>query len=290
MNRPYMSPQLVRMLSGNRGSLQSGGVLDPAFELSQEDEPSGPALTPFGPHNRNADGSWDAPLADRDNIKGTSVDPDEPIWPRWKQTPPHLHEGHFISDEPFYDIDEISGKAEFYPPGRPLNDANVDGNPASRQRVNDLPTGNSWRRRLLVGHADEQPARWSGQENEFMRLAQTAPQAPIAGTRNIRGIPPPPNPPFVPEWLLPKPSTLTIRDLNGRPTSQAYPGWIYDQHYWQIDPSTGELPKLYKPLEPNKNPDLNNNDIPDNVEPGNPTGSYLFPALISALRRHRPVG
>jgi hypothetical protein len=90
-----------------------------------------------------------------DNIKGTSVDPHEPVWPRWKQKPPVHGEGDFVSDEPFFDIDEITQKATFYPPGTPLVDKNVDGNPASRQRVGDMPGGNLWRRRLLVGRSDE---------------------------------------------------------------------------------------------------------------------------------------
>src|SRR6185503_17500011 len=65
----------------------------------------------------------------------------------------------------FFDIDEIAQKAEFYPPGRALVDTNVDGNPLSRQRINDLDAGNSRRRRLLVdygafaGAAPNQPGR-----------------------------------------------------------------------------------------------------------------------------------
>ncbi|HZO55347.1 MAG TPA: hypothetical protein VFB63_21755 [Bryobacteraceae bacterium] len=71
------------------------------------------------------------------------------------ETPPSHGEGEFVSDQPFFDIDEISQKAEFYPPGQPLMDKNVGGNPASRQRVGDMPGGNFWRRRLLVEHLDE---------------------------------------------------------------------------------------------------------------------------------------
>lgn len=116
-----------------------------------EGQPMGGASPfPFRHDNRNPDGTWTAPDATRDNIMGTSVDPEGPVWPRWKQTPPPHGEGEFVSGEPFFDIDEISQKAEFYPPGRPLVDFNVDGNPASRQRGNDLDSGNSWRRRLLV--------------------------------------------------------------------------------------------------------------------------------------------
>src|SRR5688572_20007457 len=109
----------------------------------------------FRRNNRKPDGTWDAPDASDENIKGSSVDPYQPMWPRWKQTPPPHGEGDFVSDQPFFDIDEISQKAEFYPPGRPLMDKNVDGNPASRQRVGDMPGGNLWRRRLLLGRLHE---------------------------------------------------------------------------------------------------------------------------------------
>ena len=128
------------------------GVLDPGGFASPTTAQN---AFPFQQSNRNKDGSWEAPLADRDNIKGTSVDPYEPMWPRWKQTPPPHADGDFTSDEPFYDIDEISGKAEFYPPGKPLRDWNLNGNPARRQRTGDLPAGNSWRRRLLVGRGED---------------------------------------------------------------------------------------------------------------------------------------
>ena len=90
---------------------------------------------PFRRDNRRPDDFWDAPEANDDNIKGTSVDLYDPVWPHWKQTPPHHGEGEFISDEPFFDIDEIAQRAEFYPAGRPLLDKNLGGNPASRQRI-----------------------------------------------------------------------------------------------------------------------------------------------------------
>ena len=109
---------------------------------------------PFRRDNRRPDGFWDAPDATGDNIKGTSVDPYDPVWPRWKQTPPDHGEGEFISEEPFFDIDEIMQRADFYPPGRPLVDKSVGGNPASRQRVGDMPGGNLSRRRLLVARDD----------------------------------------------------------------------------------------------------------------------------------------
>ena len=120
---------------------------------------------PFRQDNRKSDGAWDSQDATRDNIKGTSVDHYEPVWPRWRQTPPPDGEGEFVSDEPFFDIDEISQKAEFYPPGRPLVDKNIDGNPSRRQRINDTDAGNLWRRRLMVGRWDETPSRPANSAN-----------------------------------------------------------------------------------------------------------------------------
>jgi hypothetical protein len=112
---------------------------------------------PFRYDNRKPDGTWDAPDATDDNIKGTSVDPYDPVWPRWRRTPPPGANGEFISDQPFFDIDEITQRVELHPPGRPLADWNVDGQPASRRRVGDVPSGNHWRRRLLVAPAAQTP-------------------------------------------------------------------------------------------------------------------------------------
>ena len=56
---------------------------------------------PFRRDNRRPDGFWDLPDATDDNIKGTSIDPYDPVWPRWKQAPPEHGEGEFISDDPF---------------------------------------------------------------------------------------------------------------------------------------------------------------------------------------------
>ena len=39
---------------------------------------------PFRRNNRKPDGTWDAPDSTDENIKGTSVDPHRPMWPRWK--------------------------------------------------------------------------------------------------------------------------------------------------------------------------------------------------------------
>ena len=58
-------------------------------------------LFPFRQDNRRPDGFWDTEDATRDNIKGTSVDPGEPVWPRWRTTPPLHGEGDFISEHPF---------------------------------------------------------------------------------------------------------------------------------------------------------------------------------------------
>ena len=130
-------------------------------------------LFPFRRDNRRPDGTWAAEDATDDNIKGTSVDRYDPLWPRWKKTPPPDFEGEFISDEPFFDIDEITQTAKFYAPGTPLVDKNLDGNPATRQRVRDFLTGNHWRRRLLVGSAAEHsyapPAHEGLPANEFKK-------------------------------------------------------------------------------------------------------------------------
>jgi hypothetical protein len=129
---------------------------------------------PFRRDNRRSDGTWAADDATEDNIKGTSVDRYEPVWPSWKKTPPPDFEGEFVSDEPFFDIDEITQTARFYPPGTPLVDKNLDGNPASRQRVRDFLTGNHWRRRLLLARADD--------ASTFVR--------PAADQKGLAGAPP----------------------------------------------------------------------------------------------------
>lgn len=137
---------------------------------------------PFRVENRKPDGTWDAPDATDENIKGTSVDPYEPRWPRWKRKPPLHGEGEFISDEPYFDIDEIRQTVELYPPGRPLLDKNVGDNPASRQRVGDMPGGNFFRRRLLVGPAQEgdsyRVSKYGAQTEAEARALQLAGAAP----------------------------------------------------------------------------------------------------------------
>jgi hypothetical protein len=133
---------------------------------------------PFRRDNRRPDGFWDVPDATDDDIKGTSVDPHDPVWPRWKQAPPDHGEGEFISEEPFFDIDEIMQRADFYPPGRPLSDKSFRGNPASRQRIGDMPGGNLSRRRLLVAHRDAPDAALgSGAEAPNLLLIGERPAA-----------------------------------------------------------------------------------------------------------------
>src|SRR5262249_38173398 len=158
-------------------------------------------------------------LADQDNILGTSVDPREPMWPRWKRTPPPHHEGDFVSDDPFFDIDEISGRVEFYPPGRSLRDGNVDGNPARRQRVDDLPAGNSWRRRLLVGSRDE-----------------TSRQARPAGERPT--LPPRPETPFNPFTEAPETVCLPEHEELGVKMPEScftYGEWRFNEPFVYVD-------------------------------------------------------
>jgi hypothetical protein len=81
---------------------------------------------PFRQDNRKLDGTSEASDATEDNIKGTSVDRYDPMWPRWRKTPPLHGEGEFVSHEPFFDIDEIMERVDFYPVGRPLLDHDVD--------------------------------------------------------------------------------------------------------------------------------------------------------------------
>jgi len=137
---------------------------------------------PFRPDTRRPDGFWDAPDATRDNTRGTSVDLEEPAWPRWRTTPGIHEEGDFISEDPFFDIDEITQKAEFYPPGKPLTDRNMAGNPASRQRVNDSEAGNPWRRRLTVA-----PKGASDSLSEYANAAETNPGAATSLRRSSPG-------------------------------------------------------------------------------------------------------
>jgi hypothetical protein len=97
-------------------------------------------MFPFRQNNRRPDGTWAAPDATEVNIKGTSVEPYDPIWPRWKRSPPLGADGQFIAHQPFFDIDEITQKVEFYPPGRGLVDRNVNGNqrPAKGSAISSL--------------------------------------------------------------------------------------------------------------------------------------------------------
>jgi len=200
---------------------------------------------PFRRDNRRLDGFWDAPDADDDNIKGTSVDPYDPVWPRWKQAPPDHGEGEFVSEEPFFDIDEIRQRAEFYPPGRPLADKNFGGNPASRQRVGDMPSGNLSRRRLLVANGDNSKGwpqtRMSPESDRPLVLAQAIPRnpdgtwpAPEATEENIKGTSVDRTNPVWPRW------TQTP------PPSQSRPPFISDEPFYVIDELKGTT-TLYPP-------------------------------------------
>jgi hypothetical protein len=205
---------------------------------------------PFRRDNRRRDGRWDAPLADRGDIRGTSVDPNEPLWPRWKKTPPLHHEGDFVSNEPFFDIDEITGKAEFYPPGMPLRDGNVNGNPARRQRVDDLPAGNSWRRRLLV-------QRGSGPSG-FVQVGAQAKGPPAAQPGGAAEVDmEPPNfrrelraPGFY--YFTPTEWSWEI-DSQGRPTPVRAGGRAYPSRDDWPPPNGDGLPDSYQPGSPSFN-------------------------------------
>lgn len=215
---------------------------------------------PFQRNNRNKDGAWDAPLADRNNILGTSVDPYEPVWPRWKQKPPPRHEGDFVSDEPFYDIDEISGKVELYPPGRPLRDGNVDGNPARRQRVDDLPAGNSWRRRLLVGNGEE--------------VSISTPNVIAAAERPA--LPPRPGTPFNPFTEAPVTVCLPEHQELGVKMPEScftYGEWKFSEPFVYVDPRTGKRTYFNPGARNYRGEDKNRNKIPDELE--GPDGPYL---------------
>jgi hypothetical protein len=206
--------------------------------------------SPFRRENRRSDGTWAAEDATEDNIKGTSIDFHDPVWPRWKKTPPPDTQGEFVSDEPFFDIDEITQTATFYPPGKPLVDKNLDGNPASRQRVRDGLTGNLWRRRLLVAGADEAPG--------LIRVqAEPKQQSGAQQGRTVERDMEPPN----------------FR-------KDQYPGipglyrFTPTERWWSIDPQGRPMP-----FPPNEAPIIDRDDwpppngdgIPDSRQPGSPS-------------------
>jgi hypothetical protein len=210
-------------------------------------------LFPFQQSNQNKDGTWNAPIADRDNILGTSVDPREPTWPRWRRTPPPHHEGDFISDDPFFDIDEISGRVEFYPPGRALRDGNVDGNPARRQRVDDLPAGNSWRRRLLIASGD-----------------------------TLRGNAPPPGDTKGPPATGPSTTSEIDMEFPNFETYERVPGFRYftpTEPSWLIDREGRPTPQPQRPFPSRDDwPPPKGDRLPDRYQPGSP--SYRGERLI----------
>ena len=211
---------------------------------------------PFRRDNRRSDGFWDVPDATDDNIKGTSVDPYDPVWPRWKQAPPQHGEGEFIADEPFFDIDEVMQRAEFYPPGRALVDKNAGGNPASRQRVGDMPSGNLSRRRLLVARSDSSDgwsqARISPERDRPLVLAREIPRnpdgtwpAPEATEENIKGTSVDRTNPVWPRW-----SNSPSRGESG--------DFISDEPFYDIDEITGAV-TLYPPRTPLQDTNVDGN-------------------------------
>jgi len=230
---------------------------------------------PFRRDNRGADGTWDAEDATDDNIKGTSVDPHDPVWPRWIQTPPPDGVGEFVSGDPFFDIDEITQRATFYPAGTPLVDRNVDGNPASRQRVRDIPAGNPWRRRLLVGHGDE--VSYDSASRELLHQADPSVWRPtrlaqrpdLVRVQNGRGAPRV----LVPRVLdLPAP-VATEENVVGTSVDRNNPVWprwtkapapgesgdfISGEPFYDIDEATGKI-TLYRPGTPLRDTNIDGN-------------------------------
>lgn len=216
---------------------------------------------PFRGDNRRPDGFWDAPDATDENVKGSSVDPYDPVWPRWTKTPALDAEGEFVSSQPFFDIDEITQAAKFYPPGAPLVDKNVDGNPASRQRVRDNPAGNHWRRRLLLGPDDKAngwpQSRTLARSERPLVLAEMIPRNPD-GT-----------------WPAPQATEENIKGSSVDPVNPVWPRWektpplgesgdfISDEYFYDIDETTGVVTP-YPPRTP----------LPDTNLDGNP-GSRL---------------
>ena len=73
---------------------------------------------PFRHDNRRRDGLWDAPDATEDSIKGTSVDPYDPVWPRWRQAPPHTARESSSAMSRSSTSTRSRRRAKFYPPGR----------------------------------------------------------------------------------------------------------------------------------------------------------------------------
>jgi len=240
--------------------------LRPPFTQNQLDK-----LFPFRRDNRRPDGFWDVPDATEDNIKGTSIDPYDPVWPRWKKAPPHDGEGEFTSDEPFFDIDEIMQRADFYPPGRPLVDRNVGGNPASRQRIGDVPSGNLSRRRLLVAPSDNSDgwpqARISPERDRPLVLARAIPRNPDgtwpaedATEENIKGTSVDRDKPVWPHWT-------------DWPRREGESGnFISDEYYYLIDELTGKIDP-YPPGRPLEDINRGGNPLRRGRSNDTPTGN-----------------
>jgi hypothetical protein len=245
-------------------------------------------IFPFRADNRKPNGTWRAPDATQENIKGTSVDPYDPVWPRWRRTPPRDGDGEFVSDQPFFDIDEITQNVEFYSPERPLADRNVDGNPASRQRVHDMPHGNHWRRRLLVaGDASLFPN--SGQYAAYDRrglpdlpqLAQAA--SPPRSSPQRRA----PDPLFQRQPMPDEPGFWAVRPPRGGygDWGSRYPFYMVNgetnQVLLPVRPSDEKLPSpdIYPPARNGQPP---GDGVPDHFQrgaPNNPLNDYLWPYL-----------
>jgi hypothetical protein len=225
---------------------------------------------PFRRENRRADGFWDVPDATVDNIKGTSVDPYDPVWPHWKQTPPDHGEGEFVSDQPFFDIDEIMQRADYYPPGRALVDRNAGGNPASRQRVGDMPGGNLSRRRLLVGRGNEISYSTAHeledqQGSPGWRPTQFSPRSNLVQIQDGRP---------APKVLDLRPPVATEESIKGTSVDRDNPVWprwtkwprsegergdfISDEPFYDIDEIEGTV-TLYPPGTPLNDTNLDGN-------------------------------
>lgn len=232
---------------------------------------------PFRRDNRKPDGTWDAPDATDDNIKGTSVDPYDAVWPLWKRTPPPDGEGEFVSDEPFFDIDEITQRVELYPPGRPLIDRNVDGNPASRQRVRDILAGNHWRRRVLVGPVGADATL--GDRSGMLQHVGAAPAPALP--------PPQPDPLYRRQPMPDEPEFWAVRPPRGGDGVWAsrFPFYLVNGQtnrvvppIWQSDVGFPS-PDVYPPA---RNGQPAGDGVPDLYQRGSPinrSNDYLWPYL-----------
>jgi hypothetical protein len=94
--------------------------------------------------------SSDVPPATPENLRGTSADRDNPVWPHWTEIPPKEFEvGKWRSDEPYWRIDGLTGTMELICPGTPMRDIRFYGQPQTYQN-SGIPGGNPWMSRLNV--------------------------------------------------------------------------------------------------------------------------------------------